>query len=272
MVVSSSSEQNPRLRARAAVHAALGDPYRLAIVEALARSDRSPSELADHLGIQSNLLAHHVKVLEDVRLVERVVSGGDRRRRYLRLRATEIQPFVVPEPYHACNVVFVCTHNSARSQLAAALWNQRHAVPAVSAGTQPAEGVHPRAVEAGARAGLDLRAARPRSIDDLDVDPDLVITVCDRAHEELAASSGNILHWSVPDPARDGRRTVFDATVRRLTERIAVLAPTVFPACRQRTRRARSALRSQVFSGGLPIANGATVARSNKEKRHARPG
>jgi protein-tyrosine-phosphatase len=212
------------------VHAALGDPHRLAIVEALARSDRSPSELADHLGIGWNLLAHHVKVLEDVGLVEGAASGGDRRRRYLRLRATEIQPFAAAEPIRARNVVFVCTHNSARSQLAVAIWNQRHAVPATSAGTQPAERVHPQAVAAGARAGLDLRTAQPRSIVELDVDPDLVITVCDRAHEELAGWSRKVLHWSVPDPARDGRRTVFDATVRRLIERIAIVAPTVLPA------------------------------------------
>ena len=223
-------ERNSRRRARAAVHAALGDPHRLAIVEELALSDRSPSELADRLGIESNLLAHHMKVLEDVRLVERVVSRGDRRRRYLRLRAADITLYAAAEPIRARNVVFVCTHNSARSQLAAALSNAIHPVPATRTGTQPAERVHPQALEAGARAGVDLRAAVPRALNDLDVDPDLVITVCDRAHEELVALGGKELHWSVPDPARDGRRTVFDATVHRLRDRIRAVAPAVIPA------------------------------------------
>ncbi|MGD9997696.1 MAG: ArsR/SmtB family transcription factor, partial [Ilumatobacteraceae bacterium] len=54
-----------RLCDRAAVHAALGEPARLAIVEALVTSDRSPKELGDRLGLPSNLLAHHLEVLED---------------------------------------------------------------------------------------------------------------------------------------------------------------------------------------------------------------
>ena len=49
---------------RAAIHAALGDAHRLAIVEALRLSDRAPSELGVALGVPSNLLAHHVDVLE----------------------------------------------------------------------------------------------------------------------------------------------------------------------------------------------------------------
>jgi ArsR family transcriptional regulator, arsenate/arsenite/antimonite-responsive transcriptional repressor / arsenate reductase (thioredoxin) len=218
------------LEARAAVHAALGDPHRLAIVEQLAVSDRAPSELGEWLGIESNLLAHHLRVLEGVGLVERVVSDGDRRRRYLRLRSQHVVPFVGPAPVEARTVVFVCTHNSARSQLAAALWNTAHPVGAASAGTHPAAQVHPYAVAAGAAAGVDLRRAVPRSLDDLEAEPDLVITVCDRAHEELSALRWRELHWSVPDPAADGRRTVFDATVRRLLDRIARLGPSVVPA------------------------------------------
>ena len=82
-----AAEQGARLEARAATYAALGDPHRLAIVEELVLSDRAPSELGERFGLESNLLAHHLRVLEAVGLIERVTSDGDRRRRYLRLRA-----------------------------------------------------------------------------------------------------------------------------------------------------------------------------------------
>ncbi|HKX71485.1 MAG TPA: helix-turn-helix domain-containing protein, partial [Acidimicrobiales bacterium] len=71
---------------RAAVHAALGEPLRLAIIDELSSSDRAPSDLAARFGLAGNLLAHHLHVLERVGLIERVVSAGDRRRRYVRLR------------------------------------------------------------------------------------------------------------------------------------------------------------------------------------------
>ena len=61
----------------------------------------------------------------------------------------------------------MCTHNSARSQLAAALWTQLTNQPADSAGTHPAARVHPGAVAAARRAGLDLTDARPKLLDDV---------------------------------------------------------------------------------------------------------
>ena len=70
---------------RAAVHAALGDPARLRIVDMLLLGDLSPSELAAQLQMPSNLLAHHLKVLENAGVVSRHRSEGDRRRTYLRL-------------------------------------------------------------------------------------------------------------------------------------------------------------------------------------------
>lgn len=126
-------------------------------------------------------------------------------------------------------VLFVCTANSARSQLAAALWNARHEVSAASAGTQPADRVHPGAVKAASRAGLDLRDAVPRRLEDIPELPDLIVTVCDRAREDLAHRSLNrvILHWSIPDPAEDGRASAFDTAVRRLSVRVGTLAPAV---------------------------------------------
>jgi protein-tyrosine-phosphatase len=123
--------------------------------------------------------------------------------------------------------VFVCTGNAARSQLAAALWNVAHAVPATSAGTHPADRVHPLAVQAGESAGVDIADAVPRRLDDGELRAGLVVTVCDRAHEELHDQPGRRLHWSLPDPARDGSRRSFEATVPRLLDRIGVLGPVV---------------------------------------------
>lgn len=215
---------------RARIHGALADPHRLAIVDELALSDRSPTELRTSLGIGSNLLAHHLDVLEETGLVERLPSDGDGRRKYLRLVPDALAPIRgLAPPMAARRVLFVCTANSARSQLAAALWNARHDVPAESAGTQPADRVHPEAVRAGARVGLDLSEAEPRSLDEVRSEPDLVVTVCDRAHERLRSIPGDarVLHWSIPDPARAGVPAAFDETVRRLGSRIDALAPLV---------------------------------------------
>jgi len=74
------------LAERAQFHTALGDPGRLAIVDALALSDLSPGDLAQLLGIASNLLAHHLRVLEQAGVVRRSKSEGDGRRSYVRLR------------------------------------------------------------------------------------------------------------------------------------------------------------------------------------------
>jgi ArsR family transcriptional regulator, arsenate/arsenite/antimonite-responsive transcriptional repressor / arsenate reductase (thioredoxin) len=227
----------PSLAERAARFAALGDPHRLAIVEELAVADRAPSELGSRMDIESNLLAHHIAILERAGLLERVVSDGDRRRRYLRLTADGAVWIGGVASISASSIVFVCTHNSARSQLAAALWNRVHPVPATSAGTHPAPQVHPKAVLAGAAVGVDLAGATPRALAGLEVHPDLVITVCDVAHEELAPTLRRELHWSLPDPARDGRRAAFDATVQRLQHRIERVAPAVQRAHPRRRRQ-----------------------------------
>lgn len=203
---------------RARRHAALGDPTRLAIVDDLALSDRSPTELARRIDLPSNLLAHHLDVLEAAGLIGRSRSTGDRRRRYVHLVPEALAELAVGRRLQAPRTVFVCTRNSARSQLAAALWTQRTGAPASSAGTDPADRVHPGAVAAASRAGLDLRDARPRLLGGADVD-ELVVTVCDRAHEELQPGPG-WLHWSLPDPVEDGSDGAFDATIDRLRSRI----------------------------------------------------
>lgn len=207
------------LEVRAARHAALGDPVRLRIVDELSVSDRAPVELRRVLGIESNLLAHHLDVLDEVGLIVRSRSSGDGRRRYVHLLRDVFDEVGVRPTIEPQRALFVCTANSARSQLAAALWRELTAAPALSAGTHPAERVHPGATAAGRRAGVDLGTATPRALSSLRQVPALVITVCDRAYEELDAPVG-WLHWSVPDPVPTGTKAAFDATVAELRERI----------------------------------------------------
>ena len=69
--------QRSSVEDRAAIHAALSEPARLAMVDALAASDLAPIELRRITGIESNLLAHHLDVLEEVGLIERSRSSGD---------------------------------------------------------------------------------------------------------------------------------------------------------------------------------------------------
>ncbi|MGP3964730.1 arsenate reductase/protein-tyrosine-phosphatase family protein [Nonomuraea sp. 3N208] len=222
-------EQNPSLVARARVHAALGEPARLAIVDHLALGDASPGEIGQKLGLPTNLLAHHMKILDQAGLIRRRQSEGDRRRSYLQLVPGALTG-LLPAPLRlAPRVVFVCTHNSARSQLAAALWAGKGSVPAVSAGTSPAARVHPHAVAIARRHGLSLAVARPRHLDEVLRPDDLVVAVCDNAHEDLAdqRGGGDRLHWSVPDPVAAGTDTAFEHAYADIAGRIDRLAPAV---------------------------------------------
>lgn len=227
-------ELNDGLRRRAAKHAALSDPARLMIVETLSLGDASPTELQAMLSMPSNLLAHHLRVLEDEGMLQRSRSEADRRRTYVRLAPNALDD-VVPGPLRAAvRVVFVCTANSARSQLAAALWRRASAIPAASGGTHPAERIDPGAVAAARRHGLPLRVLRPRPLHDVASKNDFIITVCDNAHEELTVQhvtgrglAGHVadLHWSVPDPVRDGSEAAFDAALDELARRVTDVAP-----------------------------------------------
>ncbi|GAB3412478.1 arsenate reductase/protein-tyrosine-phosphatase family protein [Flindersiella endophytica] len=236
---STKIDWTPSLRARARAHAALGEPARLAIADRLLLGDASPSEIGGELGLPSNLLAHHLKLLEQAGLIERSRSEGDHRRTYLRLRTDAPHGLTGPtglEPAGvrtAPRVVFVCTHNSARSQLAAAVWKKRSRIPVASAGTHPADQVHPGAVAVARANGLALARARTTHLDDVLRDDDLIVAVCDNAHEELDAHTdraGDRLHWSVPDPVRTGTGEAFEAAFREITDRIGRLAPAVHPS------------------------------------------
>ncbi len=126
-------------------------------------------------------------------------------------------------PLFVTAILFVCIHNSARSPLAAALWNRTSVVRAESAGTHPSDQVHPLAVAVAARHGIDLSAAVPRPLSQVTICPDLVVTVCDRANEELGSTEEPRLHWSIPDPGETGTLEAFEAAMQMLDQRIKVL-------------------------------------------------
>jgi ArsR family transcriptional regulator, arsenate/arsenite/antimonite-responsive transcriptional repressor / arsenate reductase (thioredoxin) len=221
-----SIEVKPDVARRASVHGALADPARLAIVDRLLLGDASPSELQLLLSMPSNLIAHHLRVLETVGLVRRMRSEADRRRTYLSLNSKTLEIMVPSAARQAERVLFVCSQNSARSQLAVAIWNRNSHVPAASAGTHPAAEVHPGAIAAARRHGLNMRPRTPTHLDNVAATGDLVIAVCDNAHEELPPEMPRI-HWSIPDPGRAATRAAFDRAVDDLTVRIHRLVPAV---------------------------------------------
>jgi protein-tyrosine-phosphatase/DNA-binding MarR family transcriptional regulator len=246
---------------RAAIHAALGEHLRLAIVDHLVLGDASPGELAARFGLATNLLAFHLGVLDQAGIVCRVRSEGDRRRQYVQLSLDDptVAALTRPVPTEALTqslaraledtrrLVFICTANSARSQLAAAAWRRVSPLPVTSAGTHPANAVHPRAVAAGQRHGLDLAGAPTTGLADLArTSPlrggTLLVAVCDNAHEELtrdglpgvAGDEGERrwLHWHVPDPIRVDSDEAFEAAYAQITERVDRLAAALTPASR----------------------------------------
>jgi protein-tyrosine-phosphatase len=215
------------LEARARMHAALGDPSRLAMVDQLVLGDLSPGELAERVNLPSNLLAHHLKGLEHAGVIERLRSEGDRRRTYVRLIPGAVTGLLPPDVRLATRVVFVCTHNSARSQLAATAWSRMSRVPVASAGTHPAGRVHPSAVALARRHRMPLGRGRTTHVDDVVRPDDLVVAVCDNAHEELGSRAPDRLHWSVPDPVRIGTQAAFEQAFALIGSRVDRLAVAV---------------------------------------------
>jgi ArsR family transcriptional regulator, arsenate/arsenite/antimonite-responsive transcriptional repressor / arsenate reductase (thioredoxin) len=215
--------ERPRdLAARAQRHAALSEVSRLAIVDALTLSDLSPTEVGRMLDLPSNLVAHHLRVLREAGLVTQVRSQGDARRTYLQLVPDALEGLVASPAWTADRVVFVCVHNSARSQLAAALWRQSSDIPAASAGTHPATRVHPGAVAVARRHRLRMLKPRTRQLFDVLSEQDLLIALCDEAHEELAGTTTReVLHWSVPDPVRVGTDEAFESAFEQIAVRVA---------------------------------------------------
>jgi protein-tyrosine-phosphatase/DNA-binding HxlR family transcriptional regulator len=206
---------------RAALFAALGDPNRLEIAEELSCSDRTPGELVEKFEMSSALLAHHLDVLESAGLIERTESHADRRKRFVRL--VERHRHLLVGARAPTSVIFVCRQNSARSQLAAAIWQRIIGTTATSAGTAPATAVHPLTVQVARQHQLDLRSAVPLQYFASQTRGKTVITVCDQSHDDLKRPLSR-LHWSLRDPVDDGTTAAFEATYQELVERITPLS------------------------------------------------
>lgn len=211
------------LESRARRFAALGDPRRLLIAESLVVSHRTPSELIELSGLSSNLLAHHLDILEKAGVIKRLGGTSDRRKRFIAL--VDVAHELLTPPRLEGPVLFVCSQNSARSQLASAIWHAETGGSASSAGTHPANSVHPLAVEVAKDHGLDLSNAQPRQVTAEALRTSIVITVCDQAHDELPRPLQRF-HWSIPDPASLGRRRDFEAAFNKISEIISTLKGT----------------------------------------------
>lgn len=218
-----NAERITDVERRAAKHAALSDPARLHLVDLLTLGDLSPTEIRIALGLPSNLITHHLNALEAVGIVTRTRSEADKRRSYVHLADHAFDGLTPGAVSTARRVVFVCSANSARSQLATALWEQSSSIPATSGGTHPADHIDPGAVATAARHGLSFIAEKPRLLADVLTDTDFIVTVCDNAHEELGVTGS--LHWSIPDPVRIGTDAAFETTYTELQRRISELAP-----------------------------------------------
>ncbi len=169
--------------------------------------------------------------------MRRVRSEADRRRWYVRLvpqALAALSPAAWAPPVTVPRVVFVCTRNSARSQLAAALWTHRSRIPAASAGTRPGPAVHRRAITVARRHGLTLNRRLTRHVSDVVADDDLVVAVCDNAYEELGREPNQqhqrqaaMLHWSVPDPVRVDTDAAFEDAYAEIAGRVERLSAAV---------------------------------------------
>jgi thioredoxin type arsenate reductase len=131
-------------------------------------------------------------------------------------------------------VIFVCTGNSARSQMAEALLRHEGGsrFEVVSAGVDP-RGVHPMTVKALAKVGIDITGARSKAVGEfLGQRFDYVITVCDRAQATCPVfpGGGETLHWGIDDPAEAGgtdaeRMATFDHVLKEISQRIHAFMP-----------------------------------------------
>lgn len=134
-------------------------------------------------------------------------------------------------------ILFLCTGNAARSQMAEGLANAFHGdvLEAVSAGSRPAGWVHPLAIRAMADIGVDIHEARSKSAEGfLDQPFDVVVTVCDSAAKDCPLWPGakRIEHWPIEDPSfgdddRDTRYERFIETRNELEKRIDALVETL---------------------------------------------
>jgi protein-tyrosine-phosphatase len=199
------------------------------LLSELARSDRRVGELCELAGRRQSLVSYHLRQLRDGGLVSMRRSTADGRDSYYVLdlarcgelfsrAGVALHPGLSPSPRpraereRGCapaRVLFLCTGNSARSQIAEALSEQLSggAVSAASAGSHP-KPLHPNAVRVMRERGIDLAGRRSKHLSEFAGQRfDYVISLCDRVREVCPEFPGGpeLIHWSIPDPAREPR-------------------------------------------------------------------
>ena len=206
----------------------VADRRRWQILHELSQSDRRVHELTERLGEPQNLVSYHLRALREAGLVSAKRSAADGRDTYYRIEfdrcaelwctaGSALQPGLridatlpsSPTLRRGTRVLFLCTGNSARSQMAEAMVRDRVAgrIDVRSAGSHPKVVLHPNAVRVMAERGIDISAnttkhlrrfARTRF--------DHVITLCDKVREVCPEFPGHpdTAHWSVADPALEG--------------------------------------------------------------------
>jgi ArsR family transcriptional regulator, arsenate/arsenite/antimonite-responsive transcriptional repressor / arsenate reductase (thioredoxin) len=221
-------------------------PLRWRLLQELAKSDRAVWELVTLVDEPQNLVSYHLRQLRDGGLVFARRSSADRRDSYYAIDLSACQDAIraaggalhpalrltpapeAPQPNGRSTrrrrVLFLCTGNSSRSQIAEALLARMSAgtIQAASAGSQP-KPVHPNAVRVLGTRGIDISANRSKHFDEFVSQRfDTVITLCDRVREVCPdfPSRPERVHWSVPDPALEGttNRTSYPAFERTAAE------------------------------------------------------
>jgi len=229
-----------------------GHPVRWQLLCELGHSDLPVRELCTLIGRPQSLVSYHLRRLRDHGLVTMRRSSADGRDTYYSLdvarcakvlaqsgRALHGGLRLVPAPVSRRGtgatrprVMFLCTGNSARSQMAQAFTAELSAgrVDVVSAGSKP-KPLHPNAVRAMREHGIDISDWRSKSLDKFTGEHwDYVVTLCDRVREvcpEFPARP-DLIHWSIPDPAREGENDAqtypaFQRTATELATRIPFL-------------------------------------------------
>jgi protein-tyrosine-phosphatase/DNA-binding transcriptional ArsR family regulator len=229
-----------------------GHPLRWRLLSELARSDRRVGELCELAGERQSLVSYHLRQLREGGVVSARPSLADGRDTYYVLElahcgellvsaGTSLHPGLAPavgslpgrhRGLARARVLFLCTGNSARSQMAEALAEQlsESAVRAASAGSQP-KPLHPNAVRVMRARGIDLAGRRSKHFGEFsDRRFDYVISLCDRVREVCPEFPGTpqAIHWSVRDPAREpgtDEQTLpaFERTAAELEMRIGFL-------------------------------------------------
>jgi protein-tyrosine-phosphatase/DNA-binding transcriptional ArsR family regulator len=240
----------------------VADPLRWQLLQELARSDRRVNELTALSDKPQNLISYHLRELRTAGLVTSRRSSADGRDAYYRVdlarcgrmlcaTGAALQPGlrlgVLPVDIaraagRAPRVLFLCTGNSARSQMAEALLQvmSGHTVEARSAGSHP-KVLHPNAVRVMAERGIDISGHSTKHLRRFSRSHfDHVITLCDRVREVCPEfpSDPVLAHWSISDPALEGdgddaTYPAFERTAQELESRIGFLLPQLIPSAEQ---------------------------------------